>query len=406
MDNYENNNSNNYNIPEEPKGWQQQSAGAAPNQGWQQQGATQNQGWQQPNQNWQATPQPGYTYNHPGAPTYAAPGSPQAKAKKGLPGWAKALIIIACVLLFAVLMAAACSKAVNNFLGESVTEDYTYLNDYIGVVYLTGTITDGESGDGYNQSWILNRIDDMAEDSLNKGLVLYIETPGGSAYASRDLYLDLLYYKEQTGRPVYVYMGSQATSGGYYVSMAADKIYAHEECWTGSIGVIIGSLYDFSGLMEKYGVKAENITSGSNKDIGTYIKPMTDEQRQILQSLVDDSFDRFVQAVVDGRKLPEAKVRELADGRIYSANQALEHGLIDAIGTIDDTVADMQEAYGLEGADPEFMQYNPPADLRSYLGFDSLLSNNQSEKSDLDALFSMLEKQQTYELLCIAPIKK
>ena len=378
---------------------------------------------------------PNYTYTYD-------PNITASQKKSGMPGWAKALLIIAAVLIFAVILGAACSRAIKSAfeVAPSYTDSYIYTSDYIGVLFLEGTIADGESGDGYNHNWMLTRISDMAKDPLNKGIVLYVETPGGSSYASRELYLELLNYKNSTNRPLYVYMGSQATSGGYYAAVAADRIYANEECWTGSIGVIISGLYDLSGLFDKYGIHAENITSGKNKDMGTNIKPLTDDQRAILQGLVDDTFDRFVQAVVDGRKMSESKVRELADGRIYAANQALENGLIDAIGTIDDAVFDMQDKYELGSAEPQLMQYTPPTDLRSYLGFNAF--NNSSSKSllgqliaygqlvssgesgtydessprntsdislsdgDLSALVKLLEDNGTFEIMCIAPVRK
>ena len=357
-------------------------------------------------------PSPNYAYTY--IPSAAAQGSGAESgvaAKKGMPTWVKVLLIIGAILIFAVLLSSACSRAVSNFLGSTdvPADNYVYSSDYIGVLYLEGTITEGESGDGYNHNWMLQRIDDMASDPLNQGILMSINTPGGSAYASRELYLALMDYKQRTDRPIYMYLGSQATSGGYYAAVAGDRIFANEECWTGSIGVVISGLYDFSGLFEKYGVKAENIVSGRNKDMGTNIKPMTDEQREIFQSLVDDTFDRFVEVVALGRNLSDAKVRELADGRIYTANQAVENGLIDAIGTIDEALAAMQEEYDLESASPQVMQYIPPSSLRDYLGLNSFLSSIKGDSehtSDIDGLIKLLENTQSYELLCIAPIKK
>ena len=131
-------------------------------------------------------------------------------------------------------------------------------------------------------------------------------------------------YKEETGRPIWAYFGSQACSGGYYVAMAADKIYANRNGWTGSIGVII-SLLNCEGLYEKLGIEEINVTSGANKSMGSAGEELTEEQREILQSLVDESYDQFVGIVSKGRKMKEDKVRELADGRLYSALQAKEN---------------------------------------------------------------------------------
>ena len=188
--------------------------------------------------------------------------------------------------------------------------------------------------------------------------------------------------------------------------MAADKIYANPECWTGSIGVVVGTLYDLSGLMEKYGIKATNIVSGANKDMGSTAKPLTDEQLAILQSLVDDSFDRFVQAVVDGRGLSESKVRQLADGRIYTAKQALDGGLIDAIGTLDDALNDMMVSNGLENVRAESIQYVMEQNLLGMFGLKGMDRNSQSASGELGILLSLMESSNKVSIEFICPIRK
>lgn len=363
--------------------------------------------------------QPGGPANTPGygapagAPGYGGPASGQAaapaQAKKKMPEWAKVLLIIAAVVLVAVFAARSCSRALENtfnpFINNTFVDEYDFTGPYIGVLHLTGTIVDGRSGDGYSHEWIISRVNHMTTDNGNTGMVLYINTPGGSAYATAELYHALEEYKA-AGKPIYAYMANQATSGGYYAAMPADKIFANEECWTGSIGVVISGLYDLSGLFEKYGVKAENIVSGRNKDMGTNIKPLTEEQRQILQSLVDDSFDRFVAAVVKGRNLPEAKVRELADGRIYTANQALENKLIDEIGSLDDCINALQEEKKILGNDIHEIIFYEQESLLGILGFDSFKKNtSDAEKSDLAILNELMNKNSEFEILCIAPKK-
>ena len=160
--------------------------------------------------------------------------------------------------------------------------------------------------------------------------MLYVDSPGGNVYESDELYLKLMEYKQETGRPIWAYFASEACSGGYYISMAADKIYANRNCWTGSIGVII-SLMNAEGLYEKLGLEEINVASGDNKAMGFMGTELTQEQYEILQGLVDEAFDQFVDIVCEGRGLSEETVRELADGRIYSAKQALELNLIDGI---------------------------------------------------------------------------
>ena len=125
----------------------------------------------------------------------------------------------------------------------------------------------------------------LIDDENNKGILLYINSPGGGTYESDEMYLELKKYKEKTGRPIYAYYAQTAASGALYISMAADEIYANRMTMTGSIGVIMQN-YDASGLMEKLGIKSDNIVSGRNKGMGGY-DGLTDEQKQILQSMVN-----------------------------------------------------------------------------------------------------------------------
>ncbi len=223
--------------------------------------------------------------------------------------------------------------------------------DYIAVVKVDGTISSeptttmfGEST-GYDHPATMKYIDKLIADDKNKGILLYIDTPGGEVTASDDLYLKLMKYKEETGRKIYCYFASQACSGGYYISMASDEIYANRNCWTGSIGVII-SLSNMKGLYDKLGIQEINITSGANKAMGSSGEELTEEQRTILQSLVDEAYNQFVGIVADGRKLDVNKVKQLADGRIYSANQALQNKLIDGTATYEDYKAKVEGEVG------------------------------------------------------------
>ena len=241
----------------------------------------------------------------------------------------------------------------------------------------------------------------MKKDRHNRGILLSVNTPGGSAYATAELYNALLDYKKVTGNKIYVYFGSQATSGGYYAAMAGDKIYANQECWTGSIGVIVGPMYNLSGLYEKFGIQPYSFKSGANKDIGANYKDMTDEQRSIMQSLVDDSYNRFVKAVMDGRKMDEATVRTLGDGRIYSANQALENGLIDKIGSLDDAINAMKNDCGLDAVDFENIVYEQKTSFRDLFGFSS-----EKKEDSLDKLLNILESSNKASIQYIAPVQK
>lgn len=218
------------------------------------------------------------------------------------------------------------------------------LDDFIGVINIEGTIGASSAGSWassslYNHDLYMEYISQMEEAVNNKGILLYVDSPGGAVYQSDELYLKLMEYKEVTGRPVWAYFASEACSGGYYISMAADRIYANRNCWTGSIGVIV-SLVNCKGLYDKIGIKEIDITSGENKSMGSMGIDMTKEQQQIFQGLVDEAYNQFIDIVCNGRGMNKETVRKIADGRIYSAQQALENGLIDEIGLLGDAKAD------------------------------------------------------------------
>jgi protease IV len=162
------------------------------------------------------------------------------------------------------------------------------------------------------------------------------------------MYQSILDFKERTGKPVVVSMGDVAASGGYYISTAADRIVANETTLTGSLGVFI-PLLNFSEAADKYGVTQEYIKSGKFKTMGNAWDELTPEERKIFQSIVQDDYEEFVEVIVEGRELSEERVREIADGRIYSGQQAKEIGLVDEFGGLDEAVrasrrlADIQE---------------------------------------------------------------
>ena len=331
------------------------------------------------------------------------------KPKKTLPTWAKALIIIGAVILVIVLLATGCNKLVKDFKDEfkgtdTTTVETDFGHDYIGVVHVEGEISEDGTAT-YNHAYILNSIDAMINDSENKGMILYVDTPGGSVFASDELYFKVKEYQEKTGRPVYSSMQSQATSGGYYISASCDKIIANRNCWTGSIGVTMGTIYDVTGLLEKAGIKTQTITSGRNKAMGSSTEKMTAEQREILQSLIDEAYDQFVGIVAEGRELKESKVRELADGRIYTALQAQKLGLVDEIGTFEEAIADMQEEYGLENCQVEDFQSTASADIWSILG-ESAENRLSSGTLSADMIEALTDLNGKVEFSYISEIRK
>ena len=174
-----------------------------------------------------------------------------------------------------------------------------------------------------------------------KGILLRVNSPGGTVPTSQELYEAVLKLKEK-GKPVVVSMGDVAASGGYYVSCAADRVVANPGTLTGSIGVII-NLMNFKGLADKIGVTPAVIKSGEFKDIASPYRPMTQAEHDILQALIMDSYDQFTTAVSKGRKLPIETVKKIADGRIYSGRQAQKLGLVDELGTYSDAIAALQK---------------------------------------------------------------
>ena len=221
-------------------------------------------------------------------------------------------------------------------------------DEYIAIVEVLGTIQEETedlmySSGSYLHTTTLEYLDTLMEDDNNKGLLLYVDSPGGTVYESEELYLKLKEYKEVTKKPVWVYMAHYAASGGYMISMSADKIYANPNTTTGSIGVIMSG-YDLSGLYEKLGIEYFSITSGEYKDSSQ----MTEEQMEIYQEQVDEYYERFVDIVEEGRGLSEKEVKQLADGRTYTAKQALELGLIDSIALYDDMKDEMSKELGVE----------------------------------------------------------
>ena len=244
------------------------------------------------------------------------------------------------------------------------------LEDYIAIVSVTGTIQEQtETGlfdvaEGYQHTTTMEYINELIDDRSNKGILLYVDSPGGTVYESEELYDKLIEYKEVTGNPIWCYMAHYAASGGYMASVAADEIYANRNTTTGSIGVIMSG-YDLSGLYEKLGIEYFSITSGANKDSSQ----MTPDQMEIYQSQVDECYTRFVDKVAEGRGMSADDVRTLADGRTYTAQQALDNGLIDEIGSF------------------EYMQEQMMSETGVYTVYEPT-----TEESMLSALFSELER--------------
>jgi protease-4 len=222
----------------------------------------------------------------------------------------------------------------------------------LGFVEVVGTIVDAT-----------DVVDDLKELEANpqvKGILLRVDSPGGVVTPSHEIYSELVRIRDD-GMPVIVTMGSLAASGGYYISAPADLIIASPQTLTGSIGVIM-EFPQVQGAMDKIGIKMEVVKSAEHKDIGSPFRPMTDSDRALLQGVVTDAYDQFVEIVATERELPLDSVRGFADGRIMTGRQALAFGLVDTLGTFEDAKRIAGQYCGLKD-EPRLIR--PPRRLRS-----------------------------------------
>lgn len=264
------------------------------------------------------------------------------------------LIALAAFILAFVIMFTGCVSAF--IAGDSAAKEIAP-EDSFAIITIAGTIQSSPDSPvdsySYNHSNLMDYVDSLMEDETNHGILLKVNSGGGTVYHSDEFYLKLMEYKEVTGRPIHAYFEQTAASGAYYISCAADYISANRNCWTGSIGVII-SYTNMKGLYEKVGLEEIVISTGANKGMGSSAGTLTDEQRAIYQSLVDESYDVFTDIVAKSRNMDIETVRKLADGRVYSAEQAEENGLIDKVEGWEDALAYMEETTGVEGYNKYF----------------------------------------------------
>ena len=224
--------------------------------------------------------------------------------------------------------------------------DMSSLGDHIAVLYACGDITDSGKG-GIVGETMVPEIVKLAEDDNVKALVLRVNSGGGSAFASEQIWEALEYFKSKD-KPFYVSMGDYAASGGYYISCGADRIYADKTTLTGSIGVF-GMIPEASVLLnDKLGVHFSTVQSGPNAAFPTLFKPLTAQQMAAMQSNVDNTYALFTQRVADGRKMPVDSVRTIAEGRVWVGASALRLGLVDKLGNIRDAIADIAAECGID----------------------------------------------------------
>jgi protease-4 len=274
--------------------------------------------------------------------------------------------------------------------------------DKVAIISVTGTILGG-------RGFVKNQIDQVRRDPNVKAVVLRVNSPGGPITGSDYIYHHLSELVAQSEIPLVVSMGSLAASGGYYVSMACgetpDVIFAEPTTWTGSIGVVIPH-YDLSKLAGDWGIVDDSIVSHRLKTMGGLTKTMTGEELAIFQELVDESFDRFKGIIKQGRPKfaedPEA-LDKLATGQIYTADQALESGLIDKIGFIEEAIRRAIELAKLDKNKVDVVEYGQPLGLASIL-MGKQTQNGPTGLSDLSTILDMAAPRAYYLCTWLPPL--
>lgn len=211
--------------------------------------------------------------------------------------------------------------------------------DKLALVEITGTISRSQE--------VIDQLHRYGDDNSVKAIILRINSPGGAVAPVQEIHRELTKIQKK----IIVSMGSTAASGGYYIACAADCIFANPGTITGSLGVIM-QFPKFGGLMKKLGIEQEVVKSGKYKDASSVYRELTPEERELFQETIDDVYEQFLDAVVEGRKhkeLTREQIREIADGRLMSGRQALEKGLIDELGSLSDTVEYTGNLVGIEG---------------------------------------------------------
>ncbi|MDE6480054.1 MAG: signal peptide peptidase SppA, partial [Muribaculaceae bacterium] len=240
-------------------------------------------------------------------------------------------------------------KDVRYYTPETLSENSKWGKGYndknkVAVLYATGEIQE-HAKSGIDCYKLVPQITQLADDDNVKALVLRVNSPGGSVFGSEQIGEALDYFKSK-GKPFIVSMGDYAASGGYWISCTADKIYADPLTITGSIG-IFGLFPSAEGLVKKLGITPQTVSTNPGKNISLFYDP-TEEQLNVLQTYINDGYARFVKRVAKGRKMKEERVRQIAEGRVYDAEQAMKLKLVDKLGSLDDAIAYAASEAGLK----------------------------------------------------------
>lgn len=214
------------------------------------------------------------------------------------------------------------------------------VGEKIAVVKIEGVLLDSKD--------IIEELREHRENSSVKAILLRIDSPGGAVAPSQEIYAEVLKIRDEGKKKIVTSMGSVAASGGYYIASASDKIVANPGSVTGSIGVIL-ELANVSGLMKKVGVESVVIKSGKFKDVGSLFRTMTPDERDLLQGVIDDTYDQFIEAVSAGRGISKEDLIPIADGRVFTGRQAKKLGLVDELGSMQDAIKITADLAGIKG---------------------------------------------------------
>lgn len=230
--------------------------------------------------------------------------------------------------------------------------------DKIAVIRIEGVIEDSRD--------VLEQLEEYNENDTVKAIVLRIDTPGGGVGPSQEIYQSVKDITKEGRKKVIVSMGGVAASGGYYIASAADKIVANPGTITGSIGVLM-EFANIEELFNKIGLKATVMKTGAHKDIGSPVREMTPEDKAVIQELLDDVYDQFVEAVASGRKLEVEQVKKIADGRIFSGQKAKDLGLVDEIGNMPFTLELAADMVGIKERPLEVLEEDKESPFNRFM---------------------------------------
>ncbi|MCJ7705927.1 MAG: signal peptide peptidase SppA [Desulfobacterales bacterium] len=228
---------------------------------------------------------------------------------------------------------------IDQYVSRSGSRKFAF-GDKIAVVEIRGLITQSQG--------IIEELHQLDADEGVKAIILRIDSPGGGVGPSQEIYREVLKIKSNKKKKVITSMGSVAASGGYYIASASDLIVANPGTITGSIGVLM-EFTNIEELFRKIGIKGVVLKSGEHKDIGSPFREMTPEEKRLIQSVIDNVHQQFIQAVADGRKMDRLKVAQVADGRILTGEQAKQLGLVDQLGNLQDAIDTAAKMVGIEG---------------------------------------------------------